>query len=98
MTTAGAQSLDRLEGEARTFASSQHVRLSQLAEPDLELWVDMAEHISRQRLRDKRAFFNVSLDGLRALSDHPELRPEVHEWAHRFTKRSSRLASRRHEP
>jgi nitric oxide reductase NorD protein len=93
VTTAGAQSLDRLEGEARTFATSQHVRLSQLAEPDLELWVDMAEHISRQRLRDKRAFFNVSVDGLRVLADHPGLRPEVHEWAHRFTKRSSRLAS-----
>ena len=52
----------------------------------------MAEHIGGQRVRDKRAFFNVSVDGLLALADHPHLRTEVHEWAHRFTKRSSRLA------
>lgn len=93
MTPADTRYLERLVGEARSFAASQQPRLARLDEVDLELWVDMAEHVGGQRVRDKRAFFGVSADGLLRLSAHPELRGEVHEWARRFTKRSSRLAS-----
>jgi len=93
VTSPGSQALDRLEGEARSFALSQHVRLARLEAADLELWAEMAEHVGSQRVRDKRAFFVIAAEGLVVLSEHPSLRPQVHEWARRFTKRSSRLAS-----
>lgn len=53
----------------------------------------MAEYVGGQRVRDKRSFFGVSADGFVPLAQRPGLRPEVHEWARRFTRRSSRLAS-----
>ncbi len=83
--------LDRLQGEARSFVSRARTRLDGLDETDLALWVDMAEFINGQRLRDKRRFFLVSLDGLSALEERPLLRAEVHATARRFTGRSSRL-------
>lgn len=94
MTVPGEQQpLDRLKGEARSFAVSQHVRLARLEAVDLELWAEMAEHVGGQRVRDKRSFFGASADGLASLAARPELRAEVHEWARCFTRRSSRLAS-----
>lgn len=93
MTGAGTQPLDRLEGEALSFATARRAHLARLEPADLELWTEMAEHVGGQRVRDKRAFFSVSADGLAELSAHPALRAEVHEWARRFTRRSSRLAS-----
>ncbi len=84
---------DRLEGEARSFAVSQHDRLSRLDALDLELWAEIADHVGGQRVRNKRALFGVSADGLVPLGVHPGLRTEVHGWARQFTRRSSRLAS-----
>jgi len=91
VTLVGQPMLDRLQGEARSFVSRARPRLAELDETDLALWVDMAEFISGQRLRDKRRFFMVSLDGLSALESRPLLRSEVHATARRFTGRSSRL-------
>jgi hypothetical protein len=62
-----------------------------MAPADLELWVDMAEYVEGQRLRDKRSFFNVAADGLLVLAEHPSLRHDVHEHARRLTRRSNRL-------
>jgi Mg-chelatase subunit ChlD len=93
VTTLDTYPLKRLRGEARDFAAGQHARLGRLERTDLETWVDVVELASERGVRDRRAFYNVALEGLLPLSDHPGLRLQAHTWVLHFTQGPVRLAT-----
>lgn|GEM_PF-93268 len=80
-----------LEGEVGRFAESQSGYLQVMPSEDLALWVELAEYVTPQRLRDKRSFLADALEGLDSLERNPEIREKVHKTVPVLARRSPRL-------
>jgi len=80
-----------LEGEVGRFAESQRGYLEVMPPKDLALWVELAEYVTPQRLRDKRSFLADALEGLDSLGQNPEIQEKVHETVPVLARRSPRL-------